>query len=76
LAASRTFCTAGSNNATSTPMMAITTNNSIRVNPDFPRRRTMVTSHEKKNWHKAENRSRQVSIHFFERSLIISTQIQ
>src|SRR5687767_15972251 len=32
-AAARAFCTAGSNNATSTPMMAITTNNSIKVKP-------------------------------------------
>src|SRR5262249_56950417 len=33
LAASRTFWTAGSNSAIKTPIMAITTNSSIRVNP-------------------------------------------
>src|SRR5438128_9916602 len=33
LAASRTFCTAGINRAISTPMIAMTTNNSIKVNP-------------------------------------------
>src|SRR5215813_5261735 len=32
-AASRTFCTAGSRRAMSTPMIAITTSNSISVNP-------------------------------------------
>src|ERR1700730_18383842 len=33
LAASRTFCTAGSNKAIKTPMMAMTTSNSMRVKP-------------------------------------------
>src|SRR5215470_18147821 len=33
LAASRTFCTAGSNSPISTPMMAITTSSSISVKP-------------------------------------------
>src|SRR5262249_47526110 len=33
LAASRTFCTAGSNSPIKTAMMAMTTNNSIRVKP-------------------------------------------
>jgi hypothetical protein len=32
-AASRTFCAAGNSIAMSTPMMAITTSNSISVNP-------------------------------------------
>ena len=32
-AASRTACTAGNSNATSTPIMAITTSNSTSVNP-------------------------------------------
>jgi hypothetical protein len=31
-AASRTFCTAGKSSATRTPMMAITTSSSMRVN--------------------------------------------
>src|SRR5438132_13853238 len=39
LAASRTFCTAGNNNEINTPMMAITTRSSIRVNPDLRRTR-------------------------------------
>jgi hypothetical protein len=33
-AASRTFCTAGNKSPTRTAIMAITTNNSIKVNPD------------------------------------------
>src|SRR6266567_2901308 len=37
LAASRTFCTAGSKSAINTPMIAITTSNSIRVNPNRSR---------------------------------------
>jgi hypothetical protein len=39
LAASRTFCTAGSSRPMSTAMMAITTNSSISVKP---RRRAVV----------------------------------
>jgi hypothetical protein len=34
-AASRTFCTAGKSKPIKTAMIAITTNNSIRVKPDF-----------------------------------------
>src|SRR5687767_5378970 len=40
-AASRAACTAGNNNATRIPMMAITTNNSTRVNPTFFLRTSM-----------------------------------
>src|ERR1043165_8362825 len=36
-AASRAACTAGNNRATSTPIMAITTSNSTRVNPRLRR---------------------------------------
>src|SRR5262245_29971645 len=42
-AASRADCTAGSNRAIKTPMIAMTTSSSIRVNP--PRARRFLTSH-------------------------------
>ena len=38
LAASRTFCTAGTNKPTSTAMIAITTSNSISVKPKTRKR--------------------------------------
>ncbi len=45
-AASRAACTAGSNKAINTPMIAITTNNSISVNPRFRRPRIVPCSLE------------------------------
>src|SRR5580698_339655 len=44
-AASRTFCTAGNNKPTRTAMIAITTNNSIRVNA-LRRERTEIPPRE------------------------------
>jgi len=47
LAASRTFCTAGNSNEINTPMMAITTSSSIRVNPVLGGVRIIGASHKK-----------------------------
>src|SRR5208337_4096776 len=45
LAASRTFCTEASSRPASTAMIAITTSNSIRENPDRRRRQLMDDLH-------------------------------
>src|SRR5437868_6187793 len=49
-AASRAACTAGSSNATSTPMMAITTNSSTSVKPQRRRANDRMASAPASGW--------------------------
>src|SRR5438045_5732954 len=49
LAASRTFCTAGSSRPISTPMIAMTTSSSIKVKPDRRRNMGHLQIKERKN---------------------------